>query len=30
VMEISVAFAALGAVLVAASILLGQKWRPLP
>jgi Ca-activated chloride channel family protein len=30
VMEISVAFAAFGAVLVAASILLGQKWRPLP
>jgi Ca-activated chloride channel family protein len=30
VMEISVAFAALGAVLVATSILLGQKWRPLP
>ena len=30
VMEISVAFAAIGALLVAASILLGQKWRPLP
>jgi Ca-activated chloride channel homolog len=30
VMEISVAFAALGALLVAAAILLGQRWRPLP
>ncbi len=30
VMEISVAFAALGAVLIAAAILLGQAWRPLP
>jgi Ca-activated chloride channel homolog len=30
VMEISVAFAALGAVLVALAILLGQLWRPLP
>jgi Ca-activated chloride channel family protein len=30
VMEISVAFAALGALLVALAILLGQAWRPLP
>lgn len=30
VMEISVAFAALGLVLVALAILLGQAWRPLP
>jgi Ca-activated chloride channel homolog len=30
VMEISVVFAALGAVLIAGSILLGQAWRPLP
>lgn len=30
VMEISVAFAALGALLVALAILLGQVWRPLP
>ena len=30
VMEISVAFVALGAVLVALAILLGQAWRPLP
>ena len=30
VMEISVAFAALGALLVALAIMLGQAWRPLP
>jgi Ca-activated chloride channel family protein len=30
VMEISVAFAALGALLAALAILLGQAWRPLP
>jgi Ca-activated chloride channel family protein len=30
VMEISVAFVALGALLVALAILLGQAWRPLP
>jgi Ca-activated chloride channel family protein len=30
VMEISVAFAALGALVVALAILLGQAWRPLP
>jgi Ca-activated chloride channel homolog len=30
VMEISVAFAALGVVLVGLAILLGQAWRPLP
>ena len=30
VMEISVAFAALGVLLVALAILLGQAWRPLP
>jgi Ca-activated chloride channel family protein len=30
VLEISVAFAALGALLVALAILLGQAWRPLP
>jgi Ca-activated chloride channel homolog len=30
VMEISVAFAAIGALLVALAILLGQAWRPLP
>ena len=30
VMEISVVFVALGAVLVALAILLGQAWRPLP
>jgi Ca-activated chloride channel family protein len=30
VIEISVAFAALGAVLIALAILLGQAWRPLP
>ncbi len=30
VMEISVAFAALGVVLLALAILLGQAWRPLP
>ena len=30
VIEISVAFAALGALLVALAILLGQAWRPLP
>ncbi len=30
VMEVSVAFAALGALLVAVAILLGQAWRPLP
>jgi Ca-activated chloride channel homolog len=30
VMEISVAFAGLGALLVAGAILLGQRWRPLP
>jgi Ca-activated chloride channel family protein len=30
VMEISVAFAALGALLVALAIFLGQAWRPLP
>jgi Ca-activated chloride channel family protein len=30
VMEISVAFAAIGALLVALAVLLGQAWRPLP
>jgi Ca-activated chloride channel family protein len=30
VTEISVVFAALGLVLVALAILLGQAWRPLP
>ncbi len=30
VTEISVAFAALGALLATLSILLGQAWRPLP
>jgi len=30
IMEISVLFVALGTVLVALSILLGQAWRPLP
>jgi Ca-activated chloride channel family protein len=30
VMEISVAFAAIGVLLVAVAILLGQAWRPLP
>jgi Ca-activated chloride channel homolog len=30
VMEISVAFAALGALLVTAATFLGQRWRPLP
>ena len=30
VTEISVAFVALGALLVALAILLGQAWRPLP
>jgi single-strand DNA-binding protein len=30
VMEVSVAFVALGALLVAGAILLGQRWRPLP
>jgi Ca-activated chloride channel family protein len=30
VMEISVAFAAVGALLVALAVLLGQAWRPLP
>jgi Ca-activated chloride channel family protein len=30
VMEISVAFVALGVVLAAAAVLLGQAWRPLP
>jgi Ca-activated chloride channel homolog len=30
VMEISVAFAAIGAILVALAVLLGQAWRPLP
>ena len=30
IMEISVVFVALGAVLVATAILLGQAWRPLP
>jgi hypothetical protein len=29
-LEISVGFAALGAVLIAFAILLGQAWRPLP
>jgi hypothetical protein len=29
-MEVSVLFVALGAVLVALAILLGQAWRPLP
>ncbi len=29
-MELSVVFVALGAVLVALAILLGQAWRPLP
>jgi hypothetical protein len=29
-MEISVLFVALGTVLVALAILLGQAWRPLP
>ena len=29
-MEISVAFAAIGALLVALAVLLGQAWRPLP
>ena len=30
IMEISVIFVALGAVLVAIAMLLGQAWRPLP
>ena len=30
IMEISVIFVALGAVLVTIAILLGQAWRPLP
>ncbi len=30
VLEVSVAFAALGALLIAVAILLGQAWRPLP
>ncbi len=30
IMEISVLFVALGAILVGLSILLGQAWRPLP
>jgi Ca-activated chloride channel family protein len=30
VMEVSVAFVALGALLVATAVLLGQAWRPLP
>ena len=30
VMEISVVFVALGVLLVALAILLGQAWRPLP
>lgn len=30
VVEVSVAFVGLGALLLAASILLGQRWRPLP
>ena len=30
VMEISVVFAAIGALFVAVAILLGQAWRPLP
>jgi Ca-activated chloride channel homolog len=30
VMEVSVAFVGLGALLVAGAILLGQRWRPLP
>jgi hypothetical protein len=29
-MEISVAFAALGVLIVALAILLGHAWRPLP
>jgi hypothetical protein len=30
IMEISVLFVALGAVLIALAVLLGQAWRPLP
>ena len=30
VMEISVVFVAIGALLIALAILLGQAWRPLP